>query len=69
MCRVYGRTIRGRLLVHKSIKLDTEPPITVKIWEDRKGHFWRYDYNKCPKNGPFPNYQQALTDCINYSTQ
>jgi len=55
--------------VHKLIELETTPPVSVKIWEDRKGHFWRYAYGTCPKNGPFPNYQQALADCVSYSTQ
>ena len=57
------------IIVHKLIELETTPPVSVKIWEDRKGHFWRYAYGTCPKNGPFPNYQQALADCVAYSTQ
>lgn len=53
----------------KVIQLDTNPPVSVQIWEDRRKHFWRYDYDGCPKYGPFPNYQQALTDSLRYSTQ
>ena len=53
----------------KVIQLDTYPPVSVQIWEDRRQHFWRYDYDGCPKYGPFPNYQQALTDSLRYSTQ
>lgn len=53
----------------KTIKLDTDPPVSVKIWEDRRKHFWRYDYDGCPKYGPFTNYQQALTDSLRYSQQ
>ena len=53
----------------KTIQLDTHPPVNIKIWEDRRKHFWRYDYDGCPKYGPFPNYQQALTDSLRYSQQ
>ena len=53
----------------KVIQLDTNPPVSVQIWEDRRKHFWRYDYDGCPKYGAFTNYQQALTDSLRYSQQ
>ncbi|UNH61119.1 hypothetical protein SSZBM1_2 [Synechococcus phage S-SZBM1] len=53
----------------KTITLETNPPVAVKIWEKNRKHFWRYDYEGCPKYGPFTNYQQALADSLSYSNQ
>lgn len=52
-----------------SITLETTPPVSVQIWEKHRKHFWRYDYDGCPKYGPFTSYQQALQDSLNYSKQ
>ena len=30
--------------------------------EKSKRYYWRYDYEGCPKNGPFKSQQQAITD-------
>ena len=53
----------------KTIQLATQPPVNIKIWEKSRKYFWAYDYDGCPKYGPFPNYQQALTDSLRYSQQ
>jgi len=53
----------------KSITLDTNPPVEVKLWEKSKRYFWRYDYEGCPKNGPFKSQQQAVNDARTFSAQ
>jgi len=53
----------------KSITLDTNPPVDVKLWEKSKRYFWRYDYEGCPKNGPFKSRQQAVNDARTFSAQ
>lgn len=53
----------------KSIQLETKPPVTVKIWKSNRQHFWQYDYEGCPKYGPFTDYQHALADSLFYSTK
>ena len=53
----------------KSITLPTNPPVDVKLWEKSKRYYWRYDYEGCPKNGPFKSQQQALTDARTFSAQ
>jgi hypothetical protein len=52
-----------------TITLDTSPPIQVKLWEKSKRYFWRYDYEGCPKNGPFKSKQQAVNDARTFSAQ
>jgi len=53
----------------KTIQLQTNPPVNIKLWEKSKRYFWAYDYDGCPKNGPFSSSQQALTDANIYSTK
>ncbi|OUV65939.1 MAG: hypothetical protein CBC89_04830 [Euryarchaeota archaeon TMED129] len=53
----------------KTITLDTCPPVMVKLWEKSKRYFWRYDYEGCPKNGPFKSQQQAVNDARTFSAQ
>ena len=53
----------------KSITLPTNPPVDVKLWEKSKRYYWRYDYEGCPKNGPFKSQQQAITDARTFSAQ
>jgi hypothetical protein len=53
----------------KTIELNTHPPVSVKVWARGEKHFWRYDYDGCPKFGPFNNYQQCLADARTYSQQ
>ncbi len=60
--------LHPRILM-KSITLDTNPPVDVKLWEKSKRYFWRYDYEGCPKNGPFKSQQQAITDARTFSAQ
>jgi hypothetical protein len=50
-------------------QLATSPPVNIKIWEKGRKYFWAYDYDGCPKNGPFKNEQQALNDARHYSTR
>jgi hypothetical protein len=52
-----------------TITLDTSPPVEVKLWEKSKRYFWRYDYEGCPKNGPFKSKQQAVNDARTFSAQ
>jgi hypothetical protein len=52
----------------KLITLETSPPVNVRLWEKSKKYFWKYDYDGCPKYGPFRSQQQALTDARSYST-
>lgn len=52
----------------KTITLETTPPVSVKIWEKNRKHFWAYDYPGCSKNGAFRSYQQALEDAYEFST-
>ena len=53
----------------KTIQLATHPPVNIKIWEKSRKYFWAYDYDGCPKNGPFKSQQQALTDARTFSAQ
>ena len=53
----------------KTIQLSTIPPVNIKIWEKSRKYFWAYDYDGCPKNGPFKSQQLALTDANSYSIQ
>ena len=38
------------------------PPVDVKLWSQRRKHFWAYNYDKCVKNGPFNSEKLALLD-------
>lgn len=53
----------------KTITLNTNPPVDIQIWEKHRKHFWRYDYDGCPKFGPFRSYDLALQDAQSYSKQ
>lgn len=53
----------------KTITLNTNPPVDIQIWENHRKHFWRYDYEGCPKFGPFRSYDLALQDAQSYSKQ
>ena len=55
--------------MNKTIELNTKPRVSVKLWEERRKHFWRYDYEGCPKNGPFKSKQQAVNDARTFSAQ
>ena len=51
----------------KTIQLPTKPPVNIKIWDKHNKHFWQYDYDGCPKYGPFKSSQQAIADAEVYS--
>ena len=51
----------------KTITLTTTPPVDVKLWDKGRKYFWAYDYDGCPKYGPFKSREQALTDARQYS--
>jgi len=53
----------------KIVELQTIPPVNVKLWEKNKRYFWAYDYDACPKNGPFNSSNLALADALDYSTK
>jgi hypothetical protein len=55
--------------MNKTVQLETSPPVNIKLWEKSKRYFWAYDYDGCPKNGPFNSQQLALTDANIYSTK
>lgn len=43
------------------------PAVDVKIWEKNGKFYWAYDYDGCPKNGPFKSINEAERDAIAYS--
>lgn len=51
----------------KTIQLATHPPVNIKIWEKSRKYFWAYDYDGCPKYGPFKSREQAINDARQYS--
>lgn len=52
----------------KSVTLTTQGVnVQVKVWEKNKRHYWAYDYDGCPKYGPFTSSQLALNDANTYS--
>ena len=53
----------------KTITLETNPPVTIKLWTKGSKHFWAYDYPNCKPNGAFKSYQLALKDAESYSKQ
>ncbi len=57
------------LLMTKTITLETDPPVTIKIWNRGNKHFWAYDYPNCKTYGAFKSYQLALADAESYSKQ
>ena len=34
----------------KTITLETNPPVTIKLWTKGSKHFWAYDYPNCKPN-------------------
>jgi hypothetical protein len=51
----------------KTIQLATHPPVNIKIWEKSRKYFWAYDYDGCPKYGPFKSQHQAHNDAVSFS--
>ena len=52
----------------KVTTIQTNPPVDVKIWENRNRYFWAYNYPQCNKNGPFKSEKLALLDATQFSS-
>ena len=52
----------------KVTTIQTNPPVNVKVWENRKKYFWAYDYPGNSKNGPFKSEKLALLDATQFSS-
>lgn len=51
----------------KTIQLPTHPPVDIRIWEKSHKYFWAYNYDGCPKYGPFKSQQLAISDAKQFS--
>lgn len=51
----------------KTIQLPTIPPVDIRVWEKSHKYFWAYNYDGCPKYGPFKSQQLAISDAKQFS--